>query len=894
MRAIAAVIGALVGAWIGGASGAFLGDAFAGICVGLAVGELLVIRERLNSIETELERLRDRKPETPAGSRASATPDRPWSDLEPAPRPAPRVLPTPPIASAPRRASAPRAAVPPAPASPAAAARSRASEPPVFAAIQRFFTSGNLLVRIGVILLFFGVAFWLRYVAEHSRIPIEFRLAGVTLGGIGLLVLGWRLRHRRAGFALAVQGGGVGILYLTVFAALRLYGVLPPEVAFPLLAGIAMLSAALAVAQDSQAFAVLGVTGGFLAPILASTGHGSHVVLFSYYAVLDAGIIVVAWSKAWRPLNLVGFLFTFVIASVWGVLQYRAEDFATTEPFLVLFFALYVGIAVLFTRSLPPARAGYVDGTLVFGTPIAVFGLQAAMLHDRRHALAATALAMGIAYLSLAALVRLRRIESQRLLIECFLALGVAFLTLAVPLAFDPRANAATWALEGAAVIWLGCRQGRALARSAGVALIAAAGCVLAGEFATLQGRFSLPLDALWSVVTLTVAAIYGAATLQAQRARLRDFERIYSGPLFLWGMAWWLAAGFIELDTWVPVSAVTGTELAFSSVTALGASEIHRRLQIAAARGSSLLLLPTMLLFGLFAATSLHAPIDQGGWFAWPVAFAVAYVLAYRHEGAPGAPLATALHVVAGWLLVALCSWQMAVTVSDLRVGAEVWTADACVPFPVAALFLLPMAVAGLRWPFRTHGTAYGVAGGGLAIFLALWSLTTNVFESGDVAPLGYLPLLNPLDLAQVLVLVALERYRRGMPATLSRYPPALLAALVFVWLNGVLLRTLHQWTGIPWDTVALAESTVVQTSLSILWTVLAVITMQVAVRRGSRPAWLAAAVLLGVVIAKLFLVDLSHSGTIERIVSFVGVALLIMTAGYFSPLPPSAEKRL
>jgi uncharacterized membrane protein len=886
MRVFLAVIGALAGVAISGGSGAVPFDAFAGICVGLAAGEVVVMRDRLKAIETELERLRAGKSQAATSSRAASTPDRPWADLEPS-----RSAAAPPARPTARPVAPPAAPrIAPATAPRTAAAPSPSAEWPGFAALQRFFTSGNLLVRIGVLLLFFGIAFLLRYLAEHSRIPIQLRLSGVAAGGFALLVLGWRLRRSRAGYALAVQGGGVGILYLTVFAALRLYDLLTPATAFPLLVAIAVLSAVLAIAQNSQAFAVLGVTGGFLAPILASTGHGSHVVLFSYYAVLDAGIIAVAWFKAWRPLNLVGFLFTFVIASAWGVLSYHAEDFATSEPFLVLFFALYVGIAVLFTLRQPLELAGYVDGTLVFGTPIAVFGLQAAMLYERQHALAVSAFAMGVAYFAVAALLFLRRQGSQRLLVECFTALGVAFLTLAVPLAFDPRVNAATWALEGAALIWLGCRQSRIFPRGAGLALIVAAGCVLAGEFHAQAGRFSLPLDALWSVVTLMVAATYAAGVLQAQRARLQEFERLYSGLLFTWGMVWWVAAGLTELDRWAPVALVSGTQLVFLSLTALAASEVHRRLGIGFARYLSLLLLPVMLMFGLGAVESGHAPVEQGGWFAWPVAFSVFYVLVHRHEGVPDLPLANALHVLGAWLLVGLLSWQTAVTVGDYGPVAPVWAAIAWVVVPASAL--LPIGTAQISWPFLRHRGAYGLVSAGLALFVTLWSFSTNVLEDGEAAPLRYLPLLNPLDVAQAFALFALARYRRTLIPSPSRWPTAVLAALGFLWLNAVLLRTLHQWAGIPFDASAMGDSTLVQTSLSIFWTVVAVITMRVAVRRGDRPAWLVAAALLAVVIAKLFLVDLSHSGSVERIVSFVGVALLIMAAGYFSPLPPAADK--
>ena len=150
------------------------------------------------------------------------------------------------------------------------------------------------------------------------------------------------------------------------------------------------------------AVALLAVTGGFLAPFLASTGEGNHIILFSYFAVLNAAILGIAWFRSWRLLNLAGFAFTFVLSTVWGVLSYRPEDFATTEPFLLVFFLLYVAIAILYSTRQPPTLHGYIDGAIIFGTPIAAFGLQAAMLHNHRLGLAYSALTVSALYVALA------------------------------------------------------------------------------------------------------------------------------------------------------------------------------------------------------------------------------------------------------------------------------------------------------------------------------------------------------------------------------------------------------------------------------------------------------------------------------------------------------------
>jgi uncharacterized membrane protein len=120
----------------------------------------------------------------------------------------------------------------------------------------------------------------------------------------------------------------------------------------------------------------------------------------------------------------------------------------------------------------------------------------------------------------------------------------------------------------------------------------------------------------------------------------------------------------------------------------------------------------------------------------------------------------------------------------------------------------------------------------------------------------------------------------------------PLAIAAAAFWWLNGLLVRTLHHWAGTPlWEQGALHSGTV-QTGLTILWTVCALAAMLLATRAGARAIWMAGAALLGVVVAKLFFVDLSQVGALARIVSFLGVGALMLVIGYLSPLPPAAQR--
>ena len=112
--------------------------------------------------------------------------------------------------------------------------------------------------------------------------------------------------------------------------------------------------------------------------------------------------------------------------------------------------------------------------------------------------------------------------------------------------------------------------------------------------------------------------------------------------------------------------------------------------------------------------------------------------------------------------------------------------------------------------------------------------------------------------------------------------------AVAAFFWVNAALLRTVHHWVGVPFELQSLLHSLVAQAALSLLWTATALVLMLAAGRTKTRPLWMAGAALLGLVVLKLFVNDIGNSGT-ERVVSFIGVGVLLMVIGYVAPVPPS-----
>lgn len=920
----------------------------------------------------------------------------------------------------------------------------------VFAFIGRWLFGGNLVVRVGIVVLFFGGAFLLKYASDNSLLPIEIRLAATALAATALLAVGWRLAPRRRGYGLTLEGGGVGVLYLTVFAAARLYDLVPPSLAFPLLIVVCALAAVLAVRQDAPALAVFGSVGGFLAPILMSTGGGSHIGLFGYYAVLDAGILAIAWFKAWRPLNLVGFVFTFTVGAAWGATQYRPEMLVSVELFLLLFVAMFVGIALLHGLRRDLSIRHYVDGTLVFGVPIAAAGLQAQLTKDIPFGLAFSAAGFAAFYLAIAW--ALRRRAETRLLFEAMLGVGIVFATLAIPFAFSGTTTGAAWAIEGAALVGLGLRQERASQFWFGLFMqIAAAVAVLASG--DVGQRFTavdvLPvLNGDFLARSLVAVAAFFSGWMLHTHGRAAFLPARASGAavwLLAWALLWWVGGGIVEV--WRFASHLSGVTtagpfvgsralaldlsiaalLVFFALSAMLLEVLSRRLDWASVRRPTLALVPIVTLV-MVLAFALPSPLAGWRGLGCVVAFVVAYGLLRRQEATVPERLLAPLHALAffdislfvcieavhhleavlpsgtwryaangalpGLLLLVLARWghRLAWPIGRFPVAHQVWAAtpwaafllvwgiaglgndgadrplvwlpilnplDLAVALAALALFAFHRRLIALGRPLPATAIAVGIFAALALLYGAFWlrvlhhgfgapyrlpealipfdhqlgavavwcgfvaaalrssreasgrhSVTIGagailaaiwlwVFAASLVADGGrwtVVPLANPFDLVQGLVwgvtAVWLARAKRdGLPIeTYAREIRVAAIAVGFLWINTMLLRGLHHWVDIPYTPFDLARSTVVQATLSIFWTICALIIMVGASLKGLRPAWFVGAGLLGVTIAKLFVFDLSHLEGVTRIIAFIGIGVLLLLIGYFSPLPPKA----
>jgi len=787
-----------------------------------------------------------------------------------------------------------------------------ASSSPLLDTLKQWFFGGNTIVKAGIGILFIGLAFLAKYASEHVVLPIELRLAGIASVALVLLVLGWRLRLNRPGYAQVLQGGAVAVLYLTLFVAFRFYGVLAGGPVFALMVVVAALAAALAVLQNAPSLAVVGALGGFATPLLVSTGNGNHVALFSYYAVLDLGIAAIAWFRTWRALNLVGFVCTFVIGTAWGVLQYQPDHFATSQAFLVFFFLLFVLVLLLPARRMAAVAAGdaaagpgarWVNGSLLFGLPTITFVLQYGLVRDMAWGAALSALGLAAFYVALSRL--MRRSPRLALPFEASLAIATVFLTLVIPFALDARSTAGAWSLEGAGLLWLGFRQARRLPRLFGyLMLLLAAGAMVHGHVPPSQ--LGSPWNAtLFNALMGAAAALAGAVFVRRAMVRRaasqpaatpRSAEALAEPLLIGVAMLWLLYGAVLQIDAFVPeqqaVAAWVGT---FSGITlVLGALAARLRWPMGA---RPVLALPVLLLLLLATSAFMQRnPLWHGGWGAWPMALAALFFALRAAAPLWGPHARHALHLGAPLVLAGLGALLGRGFTSAWGDAASAWPWLGWLALPALLLMVLPTPALAARWPVAAVPAAWQRdAAGLLSLGGLLWVLLANGASTGSAQPLPHLPLVNPLDLGIALVLFAAWRWWSSVPAAglHQRQPalgPVLGGGLAFLWLNGMLLRAFHHWGEVPYSFDAWADSLAVQTGLTLLWTTIALGLMWASARRRQRAPWITGAVLLGVVVLKLLLVDQSGSGTVMRIVSFIGVGVLMLVIGYVAPLPTAA----
>jgi uncharacterized membrane protein len=318
---------------------------------------------------------------------------------------------------------------------------------------------GKWLNRIGALALIIGIGFFLKYAFDRNWITEWMR---VLIGGIAgvTLLMGGRQCYRKGLdiFAQGLLGAGVSILYLTVYASFNFYHLVPQGVAFILMSGVTFITISQAFKTDSLAVSLLGWAGGFLTPFLLSTGTANEVGLFSYVAVLDAGLLAVVLKKDhWVVLEPLTFGATFLTFIVWYLRFYAPADLLPTVLFLTLFWGLFYAVDVYRVRRVIGPSPEVTQVIFVLNAVFYYTGIYILINPDHHRWMGLVTLVIGATYFVTVLIVKkLQRGDAW--VVVRYILTAIALLVLATTIQFAGFTTVLCWSLEALVILWCGTR----------------------------------------------------------------------------------------------------------------------------------------------------------------------------------------------------------------------------------------------------------------------------------------------------------------------------------------------------------------------------------------------------------------------------------------------------
>ncbi len=317
--------------------------------------------------------------------------------------------------------------------------------------LRALFTE-NWLSKVGIITLVLGVAFFVKYAIDKDWINEIGRVGIGILAGAAILLVGHRLRKNYHLLSSLMVGGGIAVFYITIAIAFREYHLFGSTAAFAILVGITVVAVCLSLLYNRQELALFSLLGGYASPLLASSGTGNYVVLFTFLLILNAGMLVVAMRKRWNIIGIVSYLCTLGFFWGWLFTGFK-EQYAGATIFAVLFFVQFYllalleyfrkrritvfQVAVILSNNLSLLLAC----TLIFKNyPLHIMGLVTILIG------AANAVVMGV-------LMGVRQIDRRMLYLV--IAVVLSFVSLAVPVQLKGHVITLFWAAEAVILLWL-------------------------------------------------------------------------------------------------------------------------------------------------------------------------------------------------------------------------------------------------------------------------------------------------------------------------------------------------------------------------------------------------------------------------------------------------------
>jgi uncharacterized membrane protein len=314
---------------------------------------------------------------------------------------------------------------------------------------------GTWFNRVGAIILLLGIAFFVKYSFDQGWLSPSVRVFMGAMLGAALIVAGEvALLRELRNFAVGLLGAGIAVLFVSAFAAHAFYALIALKTAFALLCVVTALSTIIAVNGRVLAIAILALIGGFLTPVLLSTGQNQQTALLTYLTVLDAGFLVVGFLRGWWILRVLSWVCTAGLFFGWYTNYFEPAALDPTLAWIAIFYILFQIASVLAARHTSEQPEGiaffiHLQNAALFASVY----LLADATHHKWMALFCLIVA-GLQAIS-ALLIR-HKTESKS--VQTALWMDAATLVaIAIPIQFDGYVVALAWAAQACVYAWF-CR----------------------------------------------------------------------------------------------------------------------------------------------------------------------------------------------------------------------------------------------------------------------------------------------------------------------------------------------------------------------------------------------------------------------------------------------------
>ncbi|TKK70314.1 DUF2339 domain-containing protein [Ilyomonas limi] len=332
------------------------------------------------------------------------------------------------------------------------------------------FIGENLVSKIGIAILVLAIGYFVKFAIDNNWVGAVGRVSiGIVCGGI-LIGVAHRLRKNYHAFSSVLAGGGLAVLYFTITLAYQQFHLFSQTVAFIILLVITAFAVLLALLYNRQELAVIALVGGFASPFLVSNGSGNYVTLFIYLLILNTGLLIIAYNKTWRILNVTAFLFTVILFSSWLASLPDTTNksvYANGLLFAAIFYLLFFAINIANNIKERKQFLAFDFGILLLNT--CLFFSAGLYCLNKMNATAYNGLFSAVmAVFNLAATYFLfKKNNLDKNILYLLIGITLTFISLTAPLQLHGHFITLFWASEAVLLCWLYIKSNISIVRYA-------------------------------------------------------------------------------------------------------------------------------------------------------------------------------------------------------------------------------------------------------------------------------------------------------------------------------------------------------------------------------------------------------------------------------------------